>query len=200
MKIYLDSIYQLYAIDHPEKGLYIDMNTSNDTLEGHIGPVRAAEAENVHSVQMEFAGASVTKQESVEESSYAEEPPMEENQDSEQNQNFVAEPLTYGTYSLDDGTGTTGTAEIGFYTDGDCSDYIRIECWRNESEIVYFQGILEKNGENYCAYCEEISSGIFVTFADGGFYVEVTASDFPDIEYMEGFYVLTEALNLNGVA
>ena len=40
VKLYLDGIYQLYANAYPEKGLFIDTSTSNDTLVGHIGPVR----------------------------------------------------------------------------------------------------------------------------------------------------------------
>lgn len=40
VKLYLDGIYQLYANAYPEKGLLIDTSTSNDTLTGHIGPVR----------------------------------------------------------------------------------------------------------------------------------------------------------------
>ena len=36
-------------------------------------------------------------------------------------------------------------------------------------------------------------------FADGGLYVEVVASEFADIESIEGFYDLTEALNLDEV-
>ena len=43
VKVYLDSIYQLYANAHPEKGLSIDTSTANNTLEGHIGPVKAVE-------------------------------------------------------------------------------------------------------------------------------------------------------------
>lgn len=43
MKVFLDSIYQLYANTHPEKGLSIDTSTSNDTLAGHVGPIREAE-------------------------------------------------------------------------------------------------------------------------------------------------------------
>lgn len=42
LKLYLDSIYQRYANAYPEKGLFIDPDTSNNTLEGHVGPVREA--------------------------------------------------------------------------------------------------------------------------------------------------------------
>lgn len=40
VKVYLDGLYQLYANAYPGKGLLIDTSTSNDTLVGHIGPVR----------------------------------------------------------------------------------------------------------------------------------------------------------------
>lgn len=42
LKLYLDSIYQRYANAYPEKGLFIDPDTSNNTLEGHVGPIREA--------------------------------------------------------------------------------------------------------------------------------------------------------------
>ena len=43
LKVYLDEMYRLYAEAYPESGLYIDVTTSNDTLEGHIGPVKLVE-------------------------------------------------------------------------------------------------------------------------------------------------------------
>lgn len=55
VKVYLDSLYQLYANAHPEKGLCIDMSTSNNTLEGHAGPIREA-VETVKTLSKE-AGA-----------------------------------------------------------------------------------------------------------------------------------------------
>lgn len=318
VKVYLDSLYQLYANAHPEKGLYIDMGTSNNTLEGHIGPVReAGESLNTASkaggpikdlsdyadytedelVQelgykkneygiypeethvnfffmdgktymiriskpedMGMLLCGVDLQDSPEEagtvlesrgftcegsfetaelfgagsldtasalvisymenatgytyyvytdsnqnitalsytleaenSIYAETLPEEESRD------YVAEPLTYGTYIYDDGNGMTGTATVGFYTADDGGDYIYIECWRNDREIVYFDGMLEKSGESYYAYCEGIDTGMLVTFADGGLYVQIIDSGFADTDSMEGFYSLTEALNLNEV-
>ncbi len=42
-KIYLDEIYQLYSDACPEKGLYIDRSTSNDTLKGHAGTDQSIE-------------------------------------------------------------------------------------------------------------------------------------------------------------
>jgi hypothetical protein len=130
----------------------------------------------------------------AEEPVYAEEifEPEEESRD------FATGPLTYGAYSFDDGTGTTGTAEVGFYTDMD-GDYINIECWRNDREIVYFTGILETAGESYYAYCEEINTGIIVTFVDDGLYVQIDESTFTGIDDMAGFYSLDSILNLNEV-
>lgn len=43
-----------------------------------------------------------------------------------------------GSYSIEDGTGTTGTAEVGFYTDDEGIDYTHIECWKNDCKVVYF--------------------------------------------------------------
>lgn len=114
--------------------------------------------------------------------------------------NFIAEPLTYGTYSYDDGTGTTGTANVGFYSDESGGDYISIICWRNDCEIAYFNGMLEADGESYYAYYEGADTSILVTFADGGLYVQIIDSDFADTYRMEGFYSLTAALNLNEVS
>ena len=113
--------------------------------------------------------------------------------------NPVTEPLTYGIYSCEEQAGTFSTADIGFYTDEDGGDYITIDCWRNDREIVWFSGMLEEAGEGYYAHCEDIDTVISVIFADGGLYVEVVASEFADIESIEGFYDLTEALNLDEV-
>lgn len=323
VKLYLDSIYQSYADAHPEKGLYIDRSTANNTLEGHTGPVRAVEdtakaptkagetikdlslyadytedeliqelgyekneygiyPEDTHMnflfadgklymltlnrpEDMGMSLCGVDLQNSIEEAdaimisngficegsfettelakdgsldtvdvtaifyresgtgypyyiytdadrtitslSYAleaEESVYEEEQfmgeqPEEDSWNLVAEPLAYGTYTYDDGAGTTSTAEIGFYTDEDGGDYIDIECCRNDRAIVYFNGMLIKNEEGYYAYCEEIDTDIFVTFTDGGLYVHILDSGFTDIDSMEGFYNLTSALNLNEV-
>lgn len=107
--------------------------------------------------------------------------------------------ITYGTYFYDDGTGTTCDAEVGFYTDP-AADYISIDCWWNDRNIVPFVGILEEQADgSYLAYDEEIDTEILVTFADGGMYVAVSSSDFPDAEELEGFYNLQKALNLNEV-
>lgn len=115
-------------------------------------------------------------------------------------QNPVMEPITYGSYSCEEQEGTAATAFVGFYTDEDGGNYIGIDCWRNDREIVWFEGMLEEaEGEIYYAYCEEIDSVISVIFADGGLYVQIVASEFADIESIEGFYDLTEALNLNEV-
>ena len=313
VKVYLDGIYQLYANAHPEKGLHIDMGTSNDTLEGHVGPVRSVkESENALSpieapmedlaayadytedeltrelgyekneyglypddmhvnfyfmdgkmymmmlnkpedIGMSLCG--VDLQDSAEEAgavlesrgfvrkgsfeaagfsgngsfgtvdasviSYIEngtgypyyiytdaddnitsltyglekeETPYGEEQPEEESRNLVAEPLTYGTYSFDDGMGTAGTAEVGFFTDEEGGDYIRIDCWRNDREIAYFEGMLEENGEGYYAYDGAADTDIFVTFADGGLYVHILDSNFTDIDSMEGFYILEAAL------
>ena len=78
-------------------------------------------------------------------------------------------------------------------------DYINIECWRNDREIVYFTGILETAGESYYAYCEEINTGIIVTFVDDGLYVQIDESTFTGIDDMAGFYSLDSILNLNEV-
>jgi len=115
----------------------------------------------------------------------------------EGSQDLVTEPLTYGTYFYDDQKGTTGTADVGFYTDEEGGDYIYIECWRNDREIAYFEGLLEENSGNYHAYCKEMDSSIMVIFADGGLYVEISDSDVTDIEEMEGFYSLETALNFD---
>lgn len=316
VKVYLDGIYQLYANAHPEKGLYIDTGTSNDTLEGHVGPVRpTGEPENALSptealvedlaeyadyTEDELAGelgcgkneyglypddthvnfyfmdgkmymvmlskpedvgkslCGVDLRDSVEEAdavlesrgfirngsfasagldgngsfgtadasviSYTEngtgysyyvhtdadgnitslsyglekeDPIYGEEQPEEESKGIIAEPLTYGTYSFDDGAGTTGTAEVGFFTDDEGGSYIRIGCWQNDREIVRFEGTLEENGEGYHAYDKETDVGIFVTFADGGLYVRILDPDSADISGMEGFYSLAAALNLN---
>ncbi|MCM1251681.1 MAG: zinc ribbon domain-containing protein [Clostridium sp.] len=319
VKIYLDNLYQIYANAHPEKGLYIDVGISNDTLEGHVGPVRAAEKslntqlETDEAVQdlyayadytedelirefnyekneygiypeethanfyfmdgklymltiskpedMEISLCGVNLQDSVEEAdailkskgficegsyetaelakdgsldtvdvtvisylesktgypyyiytdvdhtitslSYgleAEEAVFMEEQTQEENWDFITEPLTYGLYSYDDGMGTSKTAEVGFSTDEDGGDYIYIECWRNDREIVFFSGALEDNGESYYAYCEDFDSSILVTFADGGLYVQLMYSNVVGMDSLEGFYSLTKALNLNEVS
>ncbi len=129
-----------------------------------------------------------------------EEQPEDEELPEAESQDFATVPLTYGTYSYDDQMGTTGTAEVGFYTDEEGGDYIYIECWRNDREIAYFEGTLEENGRNYWAYCGETDTGIIVTFADGGLYVEITDSDFADIDEMAGFYSLETALNFDEVS
>ncbi len=315
VKVQLDGIYQLYASAYPEKGLHIDTTTSNNTLEGHAGPIKAVEEDaaassskgvvmedlsvyadytedkliaelgykkneygiypeeshvifmfadekmylisirNPEDIGMSLCG--VNLQNSVEEADeileskgfvrkgeyegkeamedapsgmidatqiiYVEnatgysytvsadeknniislvygleaEEPIYEEQQLEEFPNQVTEPLTYGTYSCDDGAGTVSTAEVGFYPDE--GDYIYIDCWSNDYEIAYFNGILEKGEEHYYAYCEEIDTDIVVTFADGGLYVQILDSNFPDIDKMEGFYNLESALNLNEV-
>lgn len=43
VKVYMDDLYGLYAVEYPQKGLYIDKSISNDTLKGHIGPVKPVE-------------------------------------------------------------------------------------------------------------------------------------------------------------
>lgn len=316
VKVYLDSIYQLYANAHPEKGLSIDMSTANNTLEGHKGPVRVVEesvnlsskadetmkdlsayadytegeliqelgyAKNEYGIypeeshmnfffidgkmytitinkpeDMGMSLCGVDLQDSIKEAdatlvsngfvcegsfetaelardgsldtvdvsvisyresatgypyyiyidanhaitslSYgleAEESIYAEETAEEETTIPFAEPLTYGTYFYDDGTGTTSTAEVGFYTDADGGNYIYIECWRNDREIVYFDGMLEADGESCYAYCEGTDTSIRVTFADGGLYVQIIDSDFADTDMMEGFYSLISALNLN---
>lgn len=108
--------------------------------------------------------------------------------------------ITYGTYFYEDGTGTTCDAEIGFYTDQD-GDYISIDCWRNDRNIVPFTGILEEIGDGtYCAYDEQIGTEIGIMFVDGGMYVTVCYSDFPDADELDGFYILQKELNLNEVS
>lgn len=306
VKAYLDSLYQLYANAHPEKGLYIDMSLSNDTLQGHIGPVRAADPVNtmpstgenrkdlssyagytedeligelgyekneygiypeethmnfsftdgkmyiikigkpedigmtlygvglqdsleeagavlesrgfVYEGSYETADASVTSyiesetgypyyiytdaNHNITSLAYAlekEESIYEDGQLEEESGDPVAGPLIYGTYSFENETGTVGTAEIGFYTDEDGGDYIRIECWRNDRESAYFEGMLEEDGEGYYAYDGGIDTGILVAFADGGLYVHILDSGFADIGSMEGFYSLVSALDLNEV-
>lgn len=278
VKVYLDSIYQLYANAHPEKGLYIDMSTSNNTLEGHTGPVKSVEdsenalipmeetvkdlasysgytedelirelgyVKNEYGVypddmhmnfyfmdgkmyllmlnkpadmgmtlcgvglqdSLEEAGAILESKGFVREGSFEtpglagggsfaamdafvisyvesgtgypyyiytdadqnitslsyglekegpifEEEQLEEEQSQEESQILAAEYLTYGSYSFDDGAGITGTADVGFYTDDEGGDYIHIECWRNDREIVYFAGILEEDGEGMYWWCE----------------------------------------------
>lgn len=318
VKVYLDGIYQLYANAHPEKGLYIDLSTSNNTLEGHIGPVKSVEdsvnalmpmeevvedlalysdytedelirelgyEKNEYGVYPEethvnfyfMAGkmnmlmiskpedmgmslCGVGLQDSLEEAeaileskgfvregsfetaglagdgslgtvdtsvisyiengtgypyyiytdaghnitslSYGlekEEPIFVEEQLEEESYTLTVESLTYGSYSFDDGTGTTGTAYVGFYSDGEGGDYIYIECWRNDREIALFEGRLEESGEGYYAYDDGIDTDIFVIFADGGFCLYVVDSNFTEAGSMEGFYVLEKALNLNEV-
>lgn len=43
VKVYMDDLYRLYANEFPQKGLYIDISVSNDTLEGHVGPIKSVE-------------------------------------------------------------------------------------------------------------------------------------------------------------
>lgn len=133
------------------------------------------------------------------EDALAEEEQTETQEPVEELQFPATEPLTYGAYSGDDGTGGMNTAEVGFYTDETGGSYIYIECWRDDRAVVYFEGMLEENGDTYHAYCEEVDTSILVTFADGGLYVQIEDSDFTDIELLEGFYHLDTALNLDEV-
>lgn len=203
VKIYLDGIYQLYADSHPEKGLYIDTSTSNNTLKGHVGPVRTEAEFSDKSSEKEASLKDLSEYENdtkdVEDNTEEKKHSEGEEQLEEENRNLVTGPLTYGTYSYDGQTGIVSTAYVGFYTDEEGGDYIYIECWENDREIACFEGILEENEENFYAYCEEINTGITVTFADSGLYVEIADSDFPDIDKIAGFYSLTDALNLNEV-
>lgn len=43
VKLYVDSLYEQYAGKYPEKGLNIDKSLSNNTMGGHIGPVKAVD-------------------------------------------------------------------------------------------------------------------------------------------------------------
>lgn len=318
VKVFLDGIYQLYANAHPEKGLYIDLGTSNNTLEGHTGPVKPVEDSvnalipmeetmkdlasysdytedeltrelgyekneygtypddmhvNFYFIEGKMYMLMINKpedmgvtlcgvglQDSVEEAdailkskgfdregsfetaglagdglgtmdtsviSYIEngtgypfyiytdadhnitslsyglekEEPIfaEEQPEEESHYTLTTEPLTYGSYSFDDGTGTTGIADVGFYSDSDGGDYIYIECWRNDREVAEFRGMLEEYEEGYYAYDDGIETDIFVIFADGGFYLYVIDSNLAEAGSMEGFYVLEKALNLNEV-
>ena len=48
VKVYMDDLYQLYAEEFPQKGLHIDKSVSNDTLEGHVGPIKSVgESKNI---------------------------------------------------------------------------------------------------------------------------------------------------------
>lgn len=40
IKVYLDTIYEQYSEEYPEKGIAIDTSTDNDTLKGYPGPVK----------------------------------------------------------------------------------------------------------------------------------------------------------------
>lgn len=311
LKFFLDSIYQLYANAHPEKGLSIDTSTSNDTLTGHIGPVRevkgstdAPAIENtmkdlseyadcteneliqelgyakndygvypseehinfilstdgkIYAIQLnkpedtEMSLCGVKLQDSVEEAdavlkergftceesrtvpdaldqtddleimyvesvtgySYCikadakrnitsliyvlekEEPIYGEAETAEENQVPITEPLTYGIYVCDDGTGTVSTAEVGFYTDEEEGDYIHIQCQKDGQDAGFFRGTLVENGESYYACREAGNTEISVIFADGGMYVQIENADSADRYGIEGFYSLVEALNLD---
>lgn len=43
VKLYVDSLYEQYAGNFPEKGLNIDKSLSNNTMSGHIGPIKSAD-------------------------------------------------------------------------------------------------------------------------------------------------------------
>lgn len=43
VKVYMDNVYFLYSETHPEKELNIDESISNNTLEGHVGPIKSVE-------------------------------------------------------------------------------------------------------------------------------------------------------------
>ena len=74
VKLYLDGLYQLYANAYPGKGLLIDTSTSNDTLTGHIGPVRevkGTDAPTIESTMKDLAEyADFTEDELIQELGY----------------------------------------------------------------------------------------------------------------------------------
>lgn len=114
--------------------------------------------------------------------------------------NISSVPITYGTYSYDNGTDAINEASVGFYTDSG-EDYVFIDCWGyGGHELIFFEGILEeKDDGSYYAYSEEFETGIVVTFVDSGLYVEILDSNMSSMYYLEGFYVLGSSLNLDEV-
>lgn len=58
IKLYVDSLYEQYAGNFPEKGLNIDKSLSNNTMGGHIGPVKSAD-ESAYAVK--YLSSQITK-------------------------------------------------------------------------------------------------------------------------------------------
>lgn len=95
----------------------------------------------------------------------------------------------YGIYVYDNGIYTC-KAVLGYYTDGDCEDYINIEVMDYEGyRITSFTGTLQHNADgSYTSYSEDFNATLTIIVVDGGMEVIVESSDFEDTYCMNGFY------------
>lgn len=114
----------------------------------------------------------------------------------------ISIPATYGTYVFDNGVDAVCTAEVGFTTDENSSDYINISAMGyGGHELTAFYGDMVINQEgNYEAYCEYLNTTILIIFDETGMNIEILSCD--DSSMMEsivGKYLLTAELNLNEV-
>lgn len=127
---------------------------------------------------------------------------FEEDSEDSDDENIIIENITYGVYVYDDGINKICSAEVGFFTDESDVDYISIECWEYESleEVISFYGVMEKNMDgSYSAYSDDYEAVITVVFGNDGLSIEVQNSNTPYMYEIEGFYILSEVLNLDEV-
>lgn len=114
--------------------------------------------------------------------------------------NISSVPITYGTYSVDNGIDANLEAEVGFYTE-DGSDYIKMGALSYGGRyLAVFEGtLIHIDGNTYQAIEYDGNIILEITFDEWGMQVKVLASDFDEIYMLEGYYQKTSELNLNEV-
>ena len=127
---------------------------------------------------------------------------IEENMSKEEETVQTNLPLTYGTYTFDNGVDAVCTAEVGFNTGDEGGDYINISAMGyGGHELTAFYGNLSINQDgNYEAYSEYLNTTILILFDETGMNIEILSCDDSTImESIVGKYLLTSELNLNEV-
>ncbi len=200
----LHSLYWAYGTDNENTGIDVDNIDEADesVLEGHFGPVMSVEESEDASEEADTETEEVTESEDMEsDASQTEETVPEEEaiEDSE----TEAEPIeiVYGVYEYDNGSDNVMTAEVGFASDSD-EDYIYIDALgygghytANYSGTLYAQ----IDDGSYPSDNDWGETRIYVTFYAGGMRVQVSSTDDEAYYVLDGYYTLTEELDLDQV-
>ncbi len=103
----------------------------------------------------------------------------------------------YGTYECDNGETAVMTAEIGFATDGEETDYIYIDALSyGDRYLAQFAGYLIDAGTNtYVAEDTDYGCELMIVFDKNGMSVTVESAEYEDFEVLGGYYNKTSEID-----